>query len=61
VFELISDNPALAFERSEYQPPIRVHHHAKHYIVYTIEPDRVLVLRVLREEVNLVQHLDTDA
>jgi toxin ParE1/3/4 len=56
-FSLIGDNPRLAAERTEYQPPVRIHHHGKHYIVYLIRDDHVLIVRLLREEVNLKQHL----
>ena len=54
---LIADNPRMAPERTEYQPPVRIHHHGKHYIVYVIRDDHLLVVRLLREEVNLRQHL----
>ncbi len=60
VIDLISDHPRLAAERPEYAPPVRVHHHAKHYVIYLIEDDYVLIVRVLRDEVNLTNHLRTE-
>lgn len=60
VLSLIGDNPALAHERPEFEPPIRVHHTGKHYIMYCIEDDRVLVLRIIRDEVDLARHLKND-
>lgn len=57
--KLIADNPRIASERREYTPPVRVHHHAKHYIVYLIEDDHILIVRVLRDEMDLARHLST--
>ena len=54
---IIADNPRLAAERPEYRPPVRIHRHAKHYIVYLIETDHILVLRVMRDEADLTKHL----
>jgi len=53
VLSLIGENPALAHERAEFDPPVRVHHTGKHYIVYCIQNERVLVLRIIRDEVDL--------
>lgn len=54
---LIADNPYLASQRREYSPPVRIHHHAKHYIVYVVEDGYVLILRILRDESDLRRHL----
>ena len=61
VISLIGDNPGLAAERPEFNPPVRIHHHARHYIVYTVATDHVLVLRVLRDEMDLARHLTSDS
>ncbi len=55
----IADNPRIAPERREYTPPVRVHHHAKHYIIYLIQDAHVLIVRILRDEMNLTKHLRT--
>lgn len=55
--DIIADNPRIAAERPEYTPRVRVHHHGRHYIVYLIERDHVLIVRVLRDEVDLTRHL----
>ncbi len=55
--EIIADNPRLAAERPEYRPPVRIHHHAKHYVIYLIEDEHILVVRVLRDEVDLTRYL----
>ncbi len=57
--DLIADNPRIAVERPEYKPPVRVHHHAKHYIVYLIEEGHILIVRVLPDDVDLTRHLRT--
>jgi toxin ParE1/3/4 len=58
VIGLIADNPRMTPERQEYRPPVRIHHHAKHYIIYLIEDDHILIVRVLRDEVDLTRHLE---
>jgi toxin ParE1/3/4 len=55
--DVIAGNPSLAAERREYDPPVRVHHHAKHYIIYLVEAAHILIVRVLRDEVDLTKHL----
>ena len=39
--------PQMARERVEFEPPVRIHPSAEHLIVYRIEQDRLVVLRVL--------------
>ena len=56
---LIADNPRMAAERPEYEPPVRVHHHARHFIIYLVEEDGVLIVRVLRDSMDLTRHLPT--
>lgn len=46
VFDLISDNPRMAHERTELTPPLRVHPFRSHIILYKIEDDNVLIVRV---------------
>ncbi len=36
----------MASERRE--PPVRVHHHALHDIIYLIEDDHILIVRILK-------------
>ncbi len=59
--DIIAANPQIAAERREYDPPVRIHHHAKHYIVYLIGEAHIVVVRVLRDEVDLTRHLGTEA
>ena len=50
-FQMIAEMPGLARERQEFQPPVRMHPHGSHLIVYTAsdEPGRddVVILRLL--------------
>jgi len=47
IFDLIAFNPELARERLEIDPPVRIHPHGAHVIVYRIvENGDVLILRV---------------
>jgi toxin ParE1/3/4 len=59
VIDIIAENPRIASERREYFPPVRVHHHAKHYIIYSIEMEPILISRILRDEADLARHLQT--
>jgi len=45
-FAFLSDHPRAARERAEITPPIRVHPHKAHLIVYAIRGDDILILRV---------------
>lgn len=39
--------PSLARERREFDPPVRIHPSAEHLIIYRIEADLILVIRIL--------------
>lgn len=57
-FDILSRNPRIARERNEFRPPVRVHHHGSHYVVYRIEPlEDILILAVLHDAMDLAQHL----
>jgi toxin ParE1/3/4 len=46
-FETLVRMPGLARERSEFQPPVRIHVHGQHLIIYLWDTDLVKVIRVL--------------
>ncbi|MBD8891549.1 type II toxin-antitoxin system RelE/ParE family toxin [Roseibium litorale] len=46
-FEMIAAAPDMARERTEFTPPVRIHSHRRHLIVYTVEEEEVVVLRLL--------------
>lgn len=45
--ELISRTPFMAREYRELKPPVRMHPHGRHLIVYTTETEGVFVVRIL--------------
>ena len=47
VFELLANNPKMARERDEITPPVRIHPHKAHLIIYIIDENNdILILRV---------------
>jgi len=47
VFDLIAASPEIARERAEISPPVRVHPHKTHLVVYLIEDGGgVLIVRI---------------
>lgn len=50
-FELIAALPTVARERSEFTPPIRIHVHQSHLIIYRWHTD-VVILRILGDRQN---------
>lgn len=46
-FDLIASHPQLAPERHEFDPPIRLHRHRAHHILYLIDDKEILIVRVL--------------
>jgi len=46
VFELIGENPRMARLRYEVEPPVRVHPHGSHLIIYEEVGDAVVILRI---------------
>jgi len=47
LFDLLADFPEMARERTEFDPPVRIHPSAEHLIIYRVEQDRLIILRVL--------------
>jgi toxin ParE1/3/4 len=47
LFDMIVATPAMAREYREFSPPVRIHAHRSHVVVYMIERDRVLIVRIL--------------
>jgi toxin ParE1/3/4 len=47
VFAALAAMPTLARERTEFEPPVRIHVHGSHLIVYTAAEDHVAILRLL--------------
>jgi toxin ParE1/3/4 len=47
MFETIAILPMLARERREFDPPVRIHAHESHLIVYLLADNHVAILRLL--------------
>jgi len=57
-FELLAENPLLARERKEFDPPVRLHPCQAHMIAYiTRPPDGILIVRVLHGRRAWERHL----
>lgn len=46
LFDLLADNPRMARERLEIEPPVRVHPYQSHVVIYRIEGPDILIIRV---------------
>jgi toxin ParE1/3/4 len=46
-FELLCENPRLARERMEFVPAVRIHPYEAHLVIYTVEDNGLLIVRVL--------------
>jgi toxin ParE1/3/4 len=45
-FDLLAKAPFIARERTEFVPPVRVHRHQSHVIIYRLSRDNLDLLRV---------------
>jgi toxin ParE1/3/4 len=54
---LLADNPLLCRLRVELIPPVRIHGHAHHLIIYALSPDKITVVRVLHESMDIETQL----
>jgi toxin ParE1/3/4 len=58
-FQFLSENPLICRERIEFKPPVRIHQHGRHLIVYLIQDDRILIVRVLHQSMDILRHLSS--
>jgi toxin ParE1/3/4 len=54
---LIGDNPHIARERMEFNPPVRLHAYRAHMIVYLADDHGVLIVRILYGRQDWERHL----
>lgn len=57
-FAALCRNPELARERPEIVPPVRLSPHRAHLVIYRIEGDAVVILRVVHNRRNWIRLLD---
>ncbi len=55
--DLIADNPRMARERIEFNPPVRLHPYQSHMIVYLVDNSGVLIVRILHGRQDWERHL----
>lgn len=46
-FDRLLFMPEMARERTEFDPPVRIHPSAEHLIIYQIKGDHLVILRIL--------------
>jgi toxin ParE1/3/4 len=51
-FDLIAHAPLIARERSEFTPPIRIHRHQSHVIIYRMNRDCIDIVRIVHMKQN---------
>ena len=56
-FEVLSKEPLIWRERTEFTPPVRIHHHGRHLVVYVIQEGQLLIIRVLHDSMDVKRHL----
>lgn len=56
-FEILSENPLVSRERTEFEPSVRIHPHGSHLVVYVVRKDFVLIVRILHSRMDIQVHL----
>tara|TARA_R110001592_G_C13088740_1_gene743256 strand:- start:790 stop:1098 length:309 start_codon:yes stop_codon:yes gene_type:complete len=56
--QLLADQPLICRERTELEPPVRIHHEGHHLIVYLTLGDDINLVRVLHESMDIDSHLE---
>lgn len=56
-FERLVLTPTLAAERSEFDPPVRIHRYGAHLVIYRTMREGGLVVRVLHETMDVAGRL----
>ena len=55
--EFLADTPQIARERRDLKPPVRVHPHGRHLIVYQEREGHILIVRVLHQSMDIESQL----
>jgi toxin ParE1/3/4 len=51
-FEMLAENPHMARERGELNPPVRLHPYGSHIVAYVPRDHEILIVRVLHNRRN---------
>ena len=58
IFQLISGNPLMCREQSEFTPPVYIHHHAHHLIVFILSDIGIDIVRILHDSMDIDTQLE---
>ncbi len=54
IFLILANNPLMCRQRFEFEPPVRIHHHASHLIIYLIAKDQhIIIARILHKSMDI--------
>lgn len=53
IFQILSNNPLMCRERIEFTPPVYIHHHAHHLVVFILPETGIDIVRVLHESMDI--------
>ena len=56
--QFLANMPNLCPNRDEFNPPVKIHHHKKHLIVYIVKSEYILIVRVLHDRMDVQQHME---
>lgn len=57
LFGFLAEHPRVARERAEFSPPVRIHPLESHIIIYVLDKEGLLILRVLGGRQNWERYL----
>lgn len=60
LFDLLADFPAMARERPEFRPPVRIHSHGAHMVIYRAQGEGVEIIRIVHAHQKLAAYLAQD-
>ena len=56
--QLIAEQPLICRERTEFEPPVRIHHHEHHMIIYLVMESGINVIRFLHKNMDVEKQLE---
>ena len=59
VFQLLADNPLMCRKQNEFTPPVYIHHHAHHLIIFILAGTGIDIVRILHESMDIDRQPDT--
>jgi len=57
MFGRLAETPLICRLRTELDPPVHIHHHAKHLIVYVVADTHISIVRILHERMDFEDRL----